>query len=90
MPGTFQDVIDLLIPELRRRGIFWDDYTVPGGTYRENLYEKKGQAEPPDTHPASAYAWNPPEQPAGVSGVDGHVETFTPQEEVDPVRFQLG
>lgn len=30
-PGTFVDVIELLLPELRRRGLFWEDYAVPGG-----------------------------------------------------------
>lgn len=57
MPGTFTDVIELLIPELQRRGIFWSDYAVPGGTYRENLTETKGQREPRDDHPAAAMTW---------------------------------
>ncbi|GAB7350181.1 hypothetical protein MBLNU459_g0844t1 [Dothideomycetes sp. NU459] len=86
---TFQDVIELLIPELRKRGIFWNDYAVPGGTYRENLYAKKGQAEPPSDHPASKYAWDPPLPEAnGVNGDDGYAEPSTP--EFDPVGFQLG
>ena len=57
-PGTFKDVIDLLLPELRRRGLFWDDYAVPGGTYRENLYRKPGQSGPREDHPASKYRWH--------------------------------
>ncbi|KAJ5161402.1 Nitrilotriacetate monooxygenase component A/pristinamycin IIA synthase subunit A [Penicillium capsulatum] len=57
-PGTFKDVIDLLIPELRRRGLFWEDYAVPKGTYRENLYSQPGQSGPRDDHPASKYRWN--------------------------------
>jgi alkanesulfonate monooxygenase SsuD/methylene tetrahydromethanopterin reductase-like flavin-dependent oxidoreductase (luciferase family) len=36
-PGSFEDIVDLLVPELRRRGLMWDDYDVPGGTFRENL-----------------------------------------------------
>lgn len=64
-PGTFKDVIDLLIPELRRRGLFWDDYSVPKGTYRENLYSQPGQSGPRDDHPASKYRWN-----AGVDAAD--------------------
>jgi len=36
-PGSFNDVIELLLPELKRRGLFWDDYVVDRGTYRENL-----------------------------------------------------
>lgn len=57
-PGTFKDVIDLLIPELRRRGLFHEDYAVPKGTYRENVYSKKGQSGPPADHPASKYRWD--------------------------------
>ncbi|KAJ0276478.1 hypothetical protein CBS470a_010766 [Colletotrichum nupharicola] len=56
-PQSFKDIIDLLLPELRRRGLFWDDYAVPGGTYRENFYRKKGQSGPLDEHVASSYRW---------------------------------
>lgn len=64
-PGSFKDIIDLLIPELRKRGLFWDDYAVEKGTFRENLYGKKGQSGPPADHPASKYRWN-----AGVDAAD--------------------
>jgi hypothetical protein len=46
-----------LIPELRKRGLFWDDYAVDGGTYRENLRAQKGGAHPSEDHPASKYQW---------------------------------
>ena len=64
-PGTFVDVIELLLPELRRRGLFWEDYAVPGGTYRENLYRKQGQKGPLKDHVASRYRWE-----AGVEKED--------------------
>lgn len=67
-PGSFKDIIDLLIPELRKRGLFWDDYTVPKGTYRENLYGEPGQSGPHADHPASKYRWN-----AGVDAADAPV-----------------
>ncbi|KKY22147.1 putative xenobiotic compound [Phaeomoniella chlamydospora] len=57
MPGTFEEIIEDLLPVLRKRGLFWDDYAVPGGTYRENLYAKSGIARPPDDHPAAQYHW---------------------------------
>jgi len=69
-PGTFVDVIELLVPELCKRGLFWDDYAAPGGTFRENWYGKKGQLTPSDDHVAAKYRWkagvgredfNPPE-----------------------------
>ncbi|KAI2915029.1 hypothetical protein CBS63078_3495 [Aspergillus niger] len=64
-PGSFKDIIDLLIPELRKKGLFWDDYTVKKGTYRENLYSKEGQSGPPADHPAAKYRWH-----AGVEAAD--------------------
>jgi alkanesulfonate monooxygenase SsuD/methylene tetrahydromethanopterin reductase-like flavin-dependent oxidoreductase (luciferase family) len=42
-PGSFEDVVYLLRPELVKRGLMWDDYDVPGGTLRENLYGDQGQ-----------------------------------------------
>lgn len=65
MPQSFVDVIDLLIPELRRRGTFWDGYEFPDGTLRENLYGIKGQNLPPDDHPASRYLWKAPAEGEG-------------------------
>ncbi|THW77490.1 Nitrilotriacetate monooxygenase component A/pristinamycin IIA synthase subunit A [Aureobasidium pullulans] len=56
-PRTFEEVIEHLLPVLRERGLFWEDYAVPGGTYRENLYGKKGVARPPQDHPAAAFHW---------------------------------
>lgn len=50
-------MIELLLPELKKRGLFWDDYEVPGGTYRENLYAIEGQSGLPADHPAHGYRW---------------------------------
>ncbi|KAM0315839.1 hypothetical protein ACHAPQ_011494, partial [Fusarium lateritium] len=51
-PGTFKDIIELLLPELRARGLFWEDYAVPGGSYRENFYGLPGQKYPLEEHVA--------------------------------------
>ncbi|KAI4609923.1 hypothetical protein J4E83_008487 [Alternaria metachromatica] len=64
-PQSFVDMIELLLPELKKRGLFWDDYAVPGGTYRENFYAKKGQKGPLEEHVASTYRWK-----AGVDAKD--------------------
>ncbi|KAK3312889.1 luciferase-like domain-containing protein [Apodospora peruviana] len=56
-PQSFKDIIELLLPELRRRGLFWDDYAAPSGTYRENFYGKPGQKHPIEEHVASTYQW---------------------------------
>lgn len=57
MPASFEEVIADLLPVLKARGLFWDDYAVDGGTYRENLYAKEGVARPPADHPAAQYHW---------------------------------
>ncbi|KAL6904648.1 Nitrilotriacetate monooxygenase component A/pristinamycin IIA synthase subunit A [Trichoderma evansii] len=61
-PQSFKDIVELLLPELKKRGLFWDDYAVPAGTYRENFYRKPGQPGPPPEHVASTFRWR-----AGVS-----------------------
>ncbi|HEY1723580.1 MAG TPA: LLM class flavin-dependent oxidoreductase [Magnetospirillaceae bacterium] len=50
MPESFVDVVDLLVPELQRRGAFKTDYAA--GTYREKLFGP-GRARLPTTHPAA-------------------------------------
>jgi hypothetical protein len=102
MPGTFTDVVELLIPELQRRGIYWTDYAVPGGTYRENLTETKGQREPRPDHPAAAMIWRAPESKVESSKVNGsHKVALTNgwhgnddvdskgEEQLDPVSMQF-
>ncbi len=49
-PGTFVDFVDLVVPELQRRGAFKTDYAP--GTLREKL-TGPGHARLPDTHPAA-------------------------------------
>jgi hypothetical protein len=96
MPQTFTDVIDLLIPELRRRGLFWEDYCIPGGTYRENANETPGQAEPLPGHPAEAMIWRPPTSSwshvNGVSAMEnGHAEGVNGihEDAIDPIAMQF-
>ncbi|RTE79625.1 hypothetical protein BHE90_005906 [Fusarium euwallaceae] len=67
-PQSFKDIIDLLLPELRARGLFWDDYAVPGGSYRENFYGLEGQKYPLPEHAASKYQWA-----AGVPAKDHQI-----------------
>lgn len=67
-PGTFVDVIELLIPVLKERRLFWDDYAVQGGTYRENFYRKSGQSGALERHVASRYRWK-----AGVERKDATI-----------------
>ncbi|KAI0136202.1 HK97 family phage prohead protease [Xylariales sp. AK1849] len=73
-PGTFEDVVDLLIPELRRRGI----YPQPPEegkqlTARERIYGE-GQKGLREDHPGSIYKYDryqedaPYNEPASVEG----------------------
>ncbi|KAJ5989519.1 hypothetical protein N7481_004729 [Penicillium waksmanii] len=62
LPDTFDDVIRLLLPELQSRGLFWSDYAVKGGTFRENVYGKQGQSRLPESHPGAKYFWRQGEE----------------------------
>lgn len=62
VPGTLDDIITYLIPELQRRGLFHTEYAVKGGTFRENMYEEKGRTRLPDSHPGARYFWRKGEE----------------------------
>ena len=51
-PGDFAAVVDLVIPELQRRGVYKTSYAE--GTLREKLYGP-GRRRLPDCHPGAAY-----------------------------------
>lgn len=54
VPGAWEDVVDLLVPELDKRG-WLKDYPAPGGTARENLYDTPGAAKLRTTHPGAKF-----------------------------------
>ncbi|KAF2808492.1 bacterial luciferase-like protein [Mytilinidion resinicola] len=56
-PGSFEDIVYLLRPELVKRGLMWEDYTVPGGTLRENLTGVKGQKGISSDHYAAKFKY---------------------------------
>lgn len=56
-PETFEDIVELLIPELQKRGLAQTEYSVENGTFRENLYGKKGQIFLPKDHPFYNLRW---------------------------------
>lgn len=56
-PQSWQDIVELLVPELQRRGIYWDDYEVPGGTLRENA-QGKGNSHLRSDHIGSTYVFD--------------------------------
>lgn len=56
-PESYEDLVELLVPVLQKRGLMWDDYAVPGGTYRENLLNTPGQPTVPEGHPARNFRY---------------------------------
>ncbi|WP_027580109.1 LLM class flavin-dependent oxidoreductase [Bradyrhizobium sp. Ai1a-2] len=55
-PGDFEDIADMLVPELTRRGRYKQDYAQ--GTLREKLFGA-GRARLTDEHPASRHRIKP-------------------------------
>lgn len=53
-PETFADIVDLIVPELQKRGRYKRDYAP--GTLREKLFGP-GQARMTDRHPAAEFRW---------------------------------
>jgi len=51
-PGTLEDFVALVVPELQRRGLYREEYER--GTFREQLFGA-GHARVADTHPAAQY-----------------------------------
>jgi hypothetical protein len=63
-PGSFEDVVELLVPELRRRGVYpQEGERADGLTAREKVYGK-GQREPRADHTASRYRYEVYEEEA--------------------------
>jgi alkanesulfonate monooxygenase len=53
-PESFSDFVELVIPELQRRGVYKLDYSP--GTLREKLYGP-GRSRLPKSHPAATYRY---------------------------------
>ncbi|ODQ82587.1 hypothetical protein BABINDRAFT_29930 [Babjeviella inositovora NRRL Y-12698] len=57
-PGSFETIVDLLLPELRLRGLAWEDYPA-SSTFRESIFGNGG-IEPGfvrPSHPAYGLRW---------------------------------
>ena len=59
MPETFEDVVELLVPELTRRGRYKSAYAP--GTLREKLFVESGPRLS-GPHPASTHRWRDPDR----------------------------
>lgn len=56
-PAGFEDTIKYLWPELRKRGVFWDDYEKVGGSMRESFLGDQQGPHLRGGHPGVAYQW---------------------------------
>lgn len=57
-PESIQDLVELLIPELQKRGLHRTEYPVVGGTFRENMQGRPGQPLLGADHPGAKVRWN--------------------------------
>ncbi|KAL4986522.1 luciferase-like domain-containing protein [Aspergillus falconensis] len=55
-PGSFEDILEFLLPELRARWLFRETAEKEGATARE-AYLGVGQVRLPEDHPGSKYTW---------------------------------
>lgn len=62
-PESIEDLVELLIPELQKRGLYRTEYPVVGGTFRENMQGKPGQSLLGADHPGAKVRWNAQEKP---------------------------
>jgi len=87
-PESFADFVDLVVPELQRRGVYKREYRE--GTLREKLYGP-GRARLPVSHPANAYRHHVAgavDAPAAVGNEDhGGGESFGQNQSEDQERL---
>ena len=58
-PGTFEDIIEFVLPELEKRGLWSRKVEKEGATARERFF---GQASLLDDHPGSKFKWKDVEE----------------------------
>jgi len=56
-PGSFEDIAKFLLPELRRRGVFREDYETPGASMRETFFGDGKGPKLRDDHPGAGFRW---------------------------------
>lgn len=73
-PESIEDLVELLIPELQKRGLYRTEYPVVGGTFRENMQGKPGQSLLGADHPGAKVRWNATESPIVESEVTNGIK----------------
>lgn len=67
-PESIEDLVELLIPELQRRGVYRTEYPVVGGTLRENMQNRPGKPTLGLDHPGAKVRWGAMEGDIVVNG----------------------
>lgn len=90
-PGTFEDVVELLIPELRKRGRYPPKRNGDGAglTARERI-QGQGQAALRDDHFGSSFKYDSPRYSVVEKVSQVKKDVASPGADVDPVACQLG
>ncbi|KAH3679432.1 hypothetical protein WICMUC_000977 [Wickerhamomyces mucosus] len=83
-PDGIKDITELLIPELQKRGIFHDDYEVPGGSFRENIKGEKGAIYFDEDHPSHDLKWT-----ANESKEDFEIKIKKTHDKLSQIRKNL-
>ncbi|KAH3671469.1 hypothetical protein WICMUC_004601 [Wickerhamomyces mucosus] len=83
IPGSYDDLIEYVLPQLKKRGYFSGNYKVPNGTFRENLYGNKGQSFLPEDHPDFKYRWSSGSSEKFASKLAQHREHLRKRAKID-------
>jgi hypothetical protein len=59
----------------------WDDYAVPGGTFRENLHGRPGKPYLPEEHQAAKFRYNKLKETADIDEFGNVTINRVPEEE---------
>ena len=84
-PGSYEDIVDYLVPVLQKRGLMWEDYAVPGGTLRENLHGRPGKPCLPEVHQTAKFRYSNLKKTAEIDEF-GNVTINRAEEEKDIVN----
>ncbi|CAN3373878.1 hypothetical protein DIURU_004392 [Diutina rugosa] len=87
LPGSYEDIVKWLIPELQRRKLVWDDYPEKPQTYREQVFGRKFVNE---NHPAYDLRWTPEytkeEFEAKLAKLEAQQAANADQTQADPTK----
>jgi hypothetical protein len=91
-PESYEDLVELLVPELQKRGLMWNDYAAPGGTYRENMLRTPGQKSATEGHASRDFTYQNLKKYMDADGtivIDREDADVTAEKESVPVHVEV-